>query len=41
MFASYNTNNGILTICEYISKEEFFQKAAFFPKGSWRTWSNV
>ena len=32
VFASYNTTNRILTICGYISKEEFFQKAKFFFK---------
>lgn len=40
VFASYNTTNRILTICGYISKEEFFKKAAFYPKGSWRTRSD-
>lgn len=36
VFASYNTTNRVLTICGYISKEEFFEKADFFPKGSLR-----
>lgn len=36
VFASYNTSNNILTICGYVSKEEFFTKAEFFPKGSLR-----
>ena len=40
VFASYNVTNRILTICGYISKEEFFQKAKFFPIGSWRTRSD-
>src|SRR5690606_36853479 len=29
VFASYNTTNRVLTICGYISKEEFFEKADF------------
>ncbi|HQA59189.1 MAG TPA: hypothetical protein PK033_15115 [Acetivibrio sp.] len=40
VFASYNTTNRVLTICGYIGKKEFFEKATYFPKGSKRTRSD-
>jgi hypothetical protein len=36
VFASYNTARRVLTICGYIGKDEFFENADFFPKGSLR-----
>lgn len=36
VFTSYNTTSRVLTICGYIGKEDFFEKASFFPKGSLR-----
>lgn len=36
VFASFNTKANILTICGYVSKNEFFEKADYFPKGSLR-----
>lgn len=37
IFASFNKSNNTLTVCGYIDKEQFFQRAAFFPAGSVRT----
>ncbi len=36
VFASFNKKTRILTICGYVGKDEFFQLADFFPKGSLR-----
>ncbi len=36
IFASFNTENRIMTICGYCPKDLFFEKAVFFPKGSVR-----
>lgn len=36
IFASLNTNNKILTICGWITKQEFLNKAIFYPKGTER-----
>lgn len=36
IFASLNTSNDMLTICGYIDKKGFFEKAQFYPKGSER-----
>ena len=40
IFASYNTKTSTLTVCGYIDKKQFFEKADFFPKGAERTRSN-
>ena len=40
IFASFNTSKNVLTICGYIDKHRFFERAAFFPKGSIRTRSD-
>ena len=36
VFASFNTTNHTLTICGFIDKKGFFERASFFPKGSIR-----
>lgn len=36
IFASYNTVNKHLTVCGYIDKHSFFERATFFEKGSIR-----
>ena len=36
IFCSLNKNTNELTVCGWIPKEEFMQKADYFPKGSWR-----
>lgn len=36
IFASFNTRNRVLTICGYVNKHDFFDRATFFPKGSLR-----
>lgn len=36
IFASYNTKTEVLSICGYVSKEEFLQRAQFFNKGDLR-----
>ena len=40
IFCSYNKTNGILTICGFISKKEFFRQAKPYKKGDIRTRSN-
>jgi len=40
IFCSYNKSSGILTICGFISKKEFFRLAKFYKKGDLRTMSN-
>ena len=40
IFCSYNQTNGILTICGFISKKEFFRLAEPFKKGELRTKSD-
>ena len=37
VFASYNKKTEVLTICGYIDKESFFEKADFFAEGTKRT----
>lgn len=37
IFCSYNKKKQVLTICGWISKEDFIQKRRFYPKGSIRT----
>ena len=37
VFASLNTRSSVLTVCGYVSKHDFFERAAFFEKGSVRT----
>lgn len=36
IFNSYNTKKQEITVCGYISKKEFLEKADYFPKGSYR-----
>jgi len=37
LFLSYNKKNSIMTICGYITKDEFLKKARFYPQGAERT----
>jgi hypothetical protein len=37
IFCSYNKKKKVLTICGWISKDDFIQKRRFYPKGSIRT----
>ena len=36
VFASYNTRTGVLSICGFVSKDEFLQRAKFYNKGDLR-----
>ncbi|MGN0649178.1 MAG: hypothetical protein ACI4KM_01980 [Oscillospiraceae bacterium] len=36
VFASFNTRTNVLSICGYVSKDEFFQRAQFYEKGQMR-----
>ena len=40
IFCSLNKNTNKLTICGWITKEDFLKKASFYPKGSYRTRSD-
>ena len=40
IFCSYNKLNNILTICGWITKQEFINKRKFYPKGEVRQRSN-
>jgi len=40
IFCSHNKSSGILTICGFISKKEFFRLAKFYEKGMLRTMSS-
>lgn len=40
IFQSYNKTNREMTICGYIDKESFFEKAEFYEEGSLRTRSD-
>lgn len=40
IFCSYNKTNQELTVCGWIPKAEFLNKASFFPKGSTRYRNN-
>jgi hypothetical protein len=40
IFCSYDTGHRVLTVCGWITKEEFFQKASFYPAGTIRTRSD-
>ena len=37
IFCSYHKTKHVLTVCGWISKEEFIKKRRFYPKGSIRT----
>lgn len=37
VFCSYNRVNGILTVCGFISKKDFFRLAVFYKEGELRT----
>jgi hypothetical protein len=37
IFCSYNKKKKVLTVCGWITKEDFIQKRRFYPKGSIRT----
>ena len=36
IFASYNTRTGVLSICGFVSKEEFLERAKLYNKGDLR-----
>lgn len=40
IFCSLNKTNNVLTICGWLPKEEFKQKASFYPQGTYRTRSD-
>lgn len=40
IFCSLNKLNNVLTVCGWITKKDFLEKASFFPKGSMRTRSD-
>jgi hypothetical protein len=40
LFCSIHRKTGVLTVCGWICKQEFFEKARYYPLGTLRTRSN-